>query len=143
MSTQEQTFVIVGASLAGAKAADLAPPLYGGAIAEKEDGKGRLIVIGCRVFAANDYVQEPDMEVYRTQQRLVPRFPGNAELFVNSVFWLEKMDTMIAISPAALEVPRVAPMSDGARNTWRFALIGLLPACVVAAAGAVYAKRKD
>jgi tetratricopeptide (TPR) repeat protein len=48
------------------------------------------------------------------------------------------MDTMIAISPAALEVPRVAAMSDGVRNTWRFALIGLLPACVVAAAGAVY-----
>ena len=37
----------------------------------------------------------------REQRIFAPRFPGNAELFLNSVFYLAKMEPMIAISPAA------------------------------------------
>jgi hypothetical protein len=123
---------------------DLPPPLWGGAIAEKDGGKGRLVVIGCHTFARNEYVNEPDTEVLRTQRRIVPRFPGSAELFVNSVFWLANMDTMIAISPSALEVPRVAPIADGTRDFWRWGVLTFgLPAMVLVAGAGVYLKRRD
>jgi hypothetical protein len=123
---------------------DLPPPLWGGVIAEKEDGKGRLVVIGCRRFAFNDYLNEPDYEVARAQRRFVPRFPGNEELFVNSMYWLLKMDTMISISPASFEVARVKPeMKESTKNLWHFVVVALLPAMVLGAGVMVYVKRRD
>ena len=123
--------------------ADLAQPLWAGAVAEKDKG-GRLVVIGSLDFANNDFLQEPDIEVLTTQGRIVPRYPGNGELFVNSVFWLTKMDTMIAISPTALEVPRVAPGNEAWMNFWRVGvLIVGLPLLVLVAGSFVYLKRRD
>ena len=123
---------------------DLSPPLWGGAIAEREDGKGRVVVIGSRRFPFNEYLNEPDYEVARAQRRFVPRFPGNEELFVNSMFWLLKMDTMISISPASFEVARVRPeMKDGTKTMWHFVAVVLLPAMVLAAGAMVYFKRRD
>jgi hypothetical protein len=123
--------------------ADLPPPLWGGAVAEKEKG-GRVVVIGSLDFATNELIQIPDPEVLATQLKFVPRYPGNPELFVNSVFWLTKMDTMIAISPTALEVPRVAPGSDAWMNFWRVGvLIVGLPLLVLVAGSFVYLKRRD
>jgi hypothetical protein len=122
---------------------DLPPPLWAGAVAESDKG-GRLVVIGSLDFANNDFLQEPDMEVLNTQSRLVPRYPGNGELFVNSVFWLTKMDTMIAISPTALEVARVAPGNEHWMDFWRFGVLIIgLPFLVLAAGTFVYLKRRD
>jgi hypothetical protein len=121
---------------------DLGPPLWAGAVAENDKG-GRVVVIGSLDFANNDFLQEPDVEVLTSQGRLVPRYPGNAELFVNSVFWLTKMDTMIAISPTALEVPRVAPMKEGAKTAWNALLIAGLPLLVVVAGAMVFLVRRD
>lgn len=126
------------------KEADMAAPLWGGAAVEKSDKGQRILVLGCRTFAANDNLSIPDFEVMRNQQRLVPRFPGNAELFVNSVYWLTKMDTMIAISPTAFDVPRVSPVNEGLLNFWRFGvMIAGLPILVLAAGTFVWLKRRD
>jgi hypothetical protein len=124
-----------GASLDG----DLAPPLWAGAAVEK-NGAGRLVVIGSVEFAMNHILSFPDTRVPRP----VARFPGNAELFCNSVFWLAKMETMIAISPAAMEVNRITQMSQGVLNTWRVGvlLVGL-PGAVVLAGVLVYMSRRD
>jgi hypothetical protein len=111
-----------------------APKFYAGAAAEKD--KGRLVVLGCAQFAFN-----PILRLKDAQHAL--RFPANGELFVNSVYWLSKMDTMIAISPTALEVPRVVPMSDGLVIFWRFALVLGMPFLVLAAGAFVYRKRRD
>ena len=101
-------------------------------------------MIGSLDFANNDFLQEPDIEVLTTQGRIVPRYPGNGELFVNSVFWLTKMDTMIAISPTALEVPRVSPGNEAWMNFWRVGvLIVGLPLLVLVAGSFVYLKRRD
>jgi hypothetical protein len=123
--------------------ADLAPPLWAGAVAENEKG-GRLVVIGSIDFANNELLQEPDMDVLNTQGRLVPRYPGNAELFVNSVFWLTKMDTMISISPTAQEVPRVESIGAGMLIFWQFGVLAVgLPALVLVGGTMVYLKRRD
>jgi hypothetical protein len=120
---------------------DIAPPLFGGAVVEKEgEGGGRLVVIGSVAFASNRIAGLADDR----SRRAVLRFPGNQELFMNSVFWLAKMEPMIAISPTAMEVNRITPMSTGAHNFWRVGVVlVMLPLAVVFAGAAMYMKRRD
>jgi hypothetical protein len=121
---------------------DVAGPLYAGAVAEKEKG-GRLVVIASPMFAFDRYVNEPDPTLLR-RGMIVSRFPANGELFNNSVFWLAKMEPMIAISPAAMEVARIEPMGTGALRFWRVGvLLVALPAAVMVAGALVYFARRD
>jgi hypothetical protein len=121
---------------------DMAAPLFGGAAVEKEKG-GRLVVIGSLQFIQNDIVRLPDPELLKERIR-VARFPGNAELFANSIFWLAKTDTLIAISPTAMEVSRIGEMSDGTLNFWHYGvLMGILPAVVLLCGLLMYLKRRD
>jgi len=121
---------------------DIAGPLFGGATVEKDKG-GRVVAIGSIQFAINDLLSYPDRELLE-RGYYTPRFPGSAELFLNSVFWLAHMEPMIAISPAAMDVSRIQPMSDGAQAFWRTGvlLIGL-PLLVIVAGGLMYVRRRD
>jgi hypothetical protein len=119
---------------------DLPPPLFAGAVVEKEDGNGRLVVIGSLQFAINTFINFPDLRF----QRPVARFPGNAELFCNSVLWLSKMEPMLAISPAAMEVSRIREISPGALQFWRVGVLLIaLPGMVILAGILMYFARRD
>ena len=122
---------------------DIPGPLYAGAAVQKKD-KGRLVVIGCQAFANNFLLTMPDQNVYERTGREVARFPGNGELFTNSVFWLAKMEKMIALSPSALDTPRIRPMSGGMLAFWRVGvlLIGL-PLLAVISGVLVWQRRRD
>jgi len=112
-------------------------PFFGGAAAEDSKG-GRLVVLGTGQFAFNGMVRMRDPQTHSV------RFPANGELFVNSIFWISKMDTMIAISPTALDVPRVAPLSDGALGFWRIGVLIIgMPLLVLIAGAFVYMKRQN
>jgi hypothetical protein len=121
---------------------DMAGPIYAGAAVEKKDG-GRLVVLGTLTFATDQMIAIPDEDL-RKQGYRVPRFPGNAELFTNTVYWLAKMDSMIAISPSATQVSRIAPMSDSAAKAWSVGvlLVGL-PGLVIVAGLMMYFARRD
>jgi hypothetical protein len=121
---------------------DVAPPVLMGVAAEKPGG-GRLVVFGGFQSFINDVFAIPDADLARKGYP-VARFPGNGELFANSVFWLSKMDTMIAISPAAMEVSRIKDMSSATLGFWRwgFLVVGL-PLAVVVAGAMVYMGRRD
>jgi len=123
---------------------DVAPPIYGGAVAEKDKG-GRLVVIAAP-FPMDQWIdplRQPDPGLLK-QRILASRFPGNAELFTNSVFWLTKMEPLIAISPSAMEVARIEPIGEGTLRFWRVGglLVGL-PGLVVLAGAMVYFARRD
>ena len=122
---------------------DLPPPLYAGAAVQKKD-KGRLVVIGCAAFANNFLVAMPDQKVFERTGREVARFPGNGELFTNSIFWLANMEKMIALSPSALDTPRIRPMSSGMLAFWRIGvlLVGL-PTLALVSGLLVWQARKD
>lgn len=124
------------------KTGDLPPPLWAGAIVEKA-GKGRIVVIGNGTFMANGLLEIPDPRMARSRLN-VSRFPGNGELFTNSIFWLSKMDNLIALSPAAMDTSRIQPISAGMLNFWRVGvlLIGLPLLSLVAGLG-VYQWRKE
>jgi hypothetical protein len=121
--------------------ADVPPPLFAGAVAEKD--KTRLVVIGNLYGFTNQALTLPDEEMLK-RGILVSRFPGNGELFANAVFWLDRMEPMIAISPAAMQVSRIADMSDTSLAFWRVGvLMILLPGLVVAAGIMMYFARRD
>jgi hypothetical protein len=95
------------------------------------------------MFAFDRYLQEPDVNMLR-RGIIVSRFPANAELFNNSVFWLAKMEPMIAISPAAMEVSRIEPIKPVALRLWREGLLMVgLPVVVILAGVAVWFSRRD
>jgi hypothetical protein len=130
----------------GAEGGDLSntdqSPLYAGAAVDKKDG-GRLVALGSLQFAMNQILEIPDQSMLK-RGVVVAQFPGNAELFENSIFWLAKMDSMLAISPEALQISRIEPMGQGQLAFWRWGLlIVLLPLGVVVAGMGVYLKRRD
>lgn len=124
------------------KTGDLPPPLWSGAIVEKS-GKGRIVVIGNLNFIANGLLEFPDPKMARSKLD-VSRFPGNGELFTNSIFWLAKMDNLIALSPAAMDTSRIRPIPAGMLNFWRAGvlLVGLPLLSLIAGLG-VYQWRKE
>lgn len=124
------------------KSGDVGGQQFGGAALERKD-KGRLVVIGSFQFATDGLLNLPD-ENLAQRGVIVARFPANAELITNSIFWLAKMEPMIAISPSAMEVSRIGPISQGTLQFWRVGvlLIGL-PALVVIAGIGVFLSRKD
>ncbi len=122
---------------------DIPGPLYGGAVAQNNKTGGRLVVIASPMFAWDQWVTAPDPAMLR-RGMVVAHYPGNAELFDNSVFWLSRLDTLIAISPSAMEVSRIAPMTVATLQAWRIgALLIGLPALVLLAGGFMYFARRD
>ena len=124
-------------------AGDIGPPLWGGAVVQEEKTGARLVALGSLQFALNQMlnIRDPDLAA-----RGIPaaRFPANSDLFLNSVFWLAHQEPLIAISPSAMEVSRLADMSDAALRFWRVGvlLIGL-PGLVVLCGIGVYFARRD
>jgi hypothetical protein len=122
---------------------DMPGPIHVAAASENEKGGNRLVVIGGLQMAVDDLLMLEDPVLAQRDIRVL-RFPGNGELVTNSVFWLAKQDPLIAISPAAMEVSRIAPMSNGTLQAWRIgALLIGLPGLVIAAGAFVYFARRD
>jgi hypothetical protein len=131
------------------KDADIAAPIYAGAMAEKS---GQRVVcmgseptfLGSTGDRTNNIVDFYDQELAEKKGILVPQFPGSADFFMNSVFWLSHQDTMIAISPAAMNISRIGEMSKGVQRFWDIGvlLIGL-PGLVLLAGAGVYFSRRD
>lgn len=122
---------------------DMPGPIWGGAVSEKPGG-GRVVVIGSAPFMTDNMLDLPNLEIARSERIFVSRFPGNGELAMNSLFWLAKMDTMIAISPAAMQVSRIANMSGPVLEFWRIGvLLVLLPLLVIASGVMMWVARRD
>jgi ABC-type uncharacterized transport system len=121
---------------------DLPPPIYGGAMAEH--GDSRVVVIGAPQFAFDRYVAYPDLDIFKRTGQLVTRFPGNGQLFMNSIFWLNRETSMLAISPTSMDTPRLKDMSPATLSFWRGGvLLVLLPGFVIIAGIGVYMARRD
>jgi hypothetical protein len=122
---------------------DVAAPIAAGATVEKEGG-GRLVVLGAASFAFDRYLTLPDPQIAREEYRMVPRFPGNGELATNAAYWCAKMDSMIALSPSALQVARINTLKPWKLEFWRIGVVlVLLPVLVLIAGINVYFSRRD
>ena len=92
-------------------AKDSASPIAMGVAAVRKDGR-KVVVIGSKLFATNDEpLEAQSLEMHDGVPVIVQNFPGNAELMVNTIYWLSNYENMIAVSPQATVVLRISPMS--------------------------------
>ena len=131
--------------------ADIAAPVYGAAASELTNGS-RVVVCGSPgsfqgddlgIDTNNNLVDMPDPQ-QRAKGVYSPLFPGDAEFFMDGIFWLARDEPMIAMSPSALSVPRIGPMNHVGQGFWHVGvlLVGL-PGLVLAAGVAAYLSRRD
>lgn len=117
--------------------------LHAAAASESPSG-ARLVVVGSYIFGISYLVDKPDDEILADHGLSVARLPGNGEFFVNSILWLAHQDSMLAISPHALQVPRIREMTPAAVDFWKGGVLALgLPLATIVCGLFVYAKRHD
>lgn len=114
-----------------------------GAAAERENA-GRLVLVTDLLWASDqittygDTIFGPALGFPDTA-----RYPANAELFVNSVYWLSGLDHMIAASARTQRVPRIGAISDNTRTAYQVGLLLGLPGLVLATGLTVYLVRRS
>jgi hypothetical protein len=117
--------------------------LYAAAASEAPNGS-RLVVVGSYVFAIAYLIDLPDQEMLERHDLNVSRLPGNSEFFVNSVLWAAHEDSMLAISPHALQVARIREMPPATLLFWRLGVLTIaLPLLAILAGLMVYTRRRD
>jgi hypothetical protein len=105
--------------------------------------KQRIVVLGSVSSFSNNIASIADPDLIK-QGLVTARFPGNTELLLNSVYWLSDMETMLAISPAAMEVPRIRDIPPTQLALIRYGLlIGGLPLLALLAGLGVYLSRRE
>ncbi|HUB25124.1 MAG TPA: Gldg family protein [Tepidisphaeraceae bacterium] len=121
--------------------ADVPGPLYAGAALEHD--RSRLVVLAAGDFANNQWLELTARTVDPNAPPVI-RFPGNGELFTNSVFWAAHQDTLIDISPAAMDIGRIGNISSGMLNFLRVGILLIgLPGLVIVTGLGVYLQRRD
>lgn len=120
-------------------ASDTPGPLTTAAAAEKRGQ--RVVVIADPYWAANFVVRAGPMNPL-TGEPLYAAFPANAELFVNSCYWLAGLDELIATSAAAQDVRRIGEMTPGVQRTMWWVVLAGLPIACLASGGVVWLVRK-
>lgn len=95
-------------------------------------GRQRFLLIGSGGWMLS-YVAD----VYDAMggDRVVLRYPGNAELMLAAVAWLAGMDELIAPSPLGQQAARLDGIDDRTRVTWSLVtVVGLPVACLLVGA---------
>lgn len=106
----------------------------------------RLIVVGNNIWASDVVTtnHSPDLnpQMQGTAQIFGAAYPGNSELFVNSVYWLAGLDELIAASPRSQDMRRIEPIEPGLLNTYRIILAVALPIGIGIAGVAMWLTRR-
>jgi len=110
------------------------------AAASQRDGK-RLVVVADPAWASD--------QITTAGPRGLPAeifgaaFPANAELFVNSIYWLASLDHLIAASARTQDIRRTGPMSRAyMESLYWFLLLGM-PIVVILAGVGVWFRRRS
>lgn len=115
--------------------------------AAAERGESRLIVFTEPTFAmdsATTYGSSP----FRNgpYAALDPfgqaAFPGNTELFINSLYWLSGLDEMIAAGARTQDIRRIEEIGDRAMIAYRTTLLAGMPAAALLAGVVVWVVRR-
>jgi hypothetical protein len=110
--------------------------------AAAEKGDQRLVAFSDPMFATDDYTTRSQLGP-GTADLFGAQFPANAELFVNSVYWLAGMDQLIAASARTQDIRRIESIEDGRLIAIRWALLAGLPViCGLAGVGVWFVRRR-
>lgn len=108
--------------------------------AAAERDKKRLVVVADPVWASDQVTTMGPQGL--PAQVFGAAFPGNTELFVNSVYWLAGLDQLIAASPRTQDIRRVGPMADPAQFRLKMLLLVGMPLSVMATGVFVWSVRR-
>ncbi len=119
---------------------DLKSPIPMGVMSQK--GDSRIVAIGYPLLVQNAILQDAGIRVVGGAETIVAAYPGNQQLFMNSMYWLAHQSHLIAVSPRATVALRIAEMSPTEETVVRL-LSFLGPAALAIAAGfSVYLVRR-
>ena len=102
-----------------------------------QKGDARLVTLGSATWAMDEILSTaalpdgiigPDL-ANRPGARIL--YPGNSDLFVNSICWLAHEEGLIAASPRTQDIRRIQPMRAGALQTYRVLLWAGMPAVIL------------
>ncbi len=87
----------------------------------------RMVVVGSNGW----FLDEIAAAATVVDNQRVTSYPGNAELFESSIYWLARQESAITVSPQAEASPVIPPLSAGTVSAIRWSLIAGLPMLVL------------
>ena len=112
---------------------DLRPPFAVGLAATRPDGH-RLVVYGSEPFASDQLAQAAQPVFQGGTLRQYAIFPGNTDLFVNTLYWLTGDADRIAVGPRSGDLPRLSRLKPGWPTTLVQAIVvAVLPGLALVA----------
>lgn len=102
-----------------------------------EKGDARLVTLGSATWAMDEILSTAALPDGTVGTSLADRpgarilYPGNSDLFVNSICWLAHEEALIAASPRTQDIRRIQPMSAGTLQTTRLLLWAGMPAVIL------------
>jgi hypothetical protein len=120
---------------------DLPAPFTLAAAGERE-GK-RVVVFGSEQFASDAVMNMGTLMQVGGQLAVAQLYPGNRDLFINTLHWLTGDSTRIAVGPSRGEVPRLSKLEDGPTLTFvRVFLVGLWPGLALLCGAVIWFLRR-
>lgn len=107
------------------------------AVAVAADRQGQRVVTFGDVYFGTDQVV-----AFRNSQTRKLEFPGNGELFANSIFWASGLDDMIATGARSQDTRRIEPFTHSTRRAMWWALLAGLPLLCLVIGLAVHTVRR-
>ncbi len=120
--------------------ADLKSPVPLGVMASK--GGRRIIAIGNVMFITDQLINSGTPAIANGALTMISNFPGNAELFMNSIYWLAHQSHLIAASPRATVALRIERMSGSEEALVRLSSFAMPAILAVAIGLMVYVARR-
>ncbi len=114
-------------------------PFIAAVAAAKHDT--RLIVVGDQYWAT-DQITTYGTLGEGSAELTGALFPGNSELFVNSMYWLSGLDRLIAASARSQDIRRIKPMRRSSLIALELTLLGGMPLAAAAAGVVVWMIRR-
>ena len=91
------------------------------------NGVRRVVVISDQFFATDRFGAAEFADPVTKRVRQMTPYPGNHELFVNSVYWLAGIEELIAASARTQDVRRVGAMSPAELSTLQWTMLIGMP----------------
>lgn len=122
---------------------DIGAPFVVAVAGEKKvgDQTNRIVVIGSEHFAGNQMAEAAAPAMLGSQLMMIPLYPGNLNLFENSLHWLTGNADRIAVAPSRGDVPRLK-MTDGQSMFARIFVVGIWPGLALVAGAIVWMLRR-
>lgn len=112
-------------------------------VAASRAGGPRIVVIGSENFVSDDVLQIGQLVMVGSRIGTAQSFPGNTDLFLNSLHWLSGNTARISVGPSSGDVPRLRDLKDQATaNVWKTILVGVWPGLALVAGGFVWMMRR-